>query len=249
VIAGTYTRYELVRTFRNRRFLILSLGFPLVLYFLIAEPNRNVKNLGGSGIPAPLYLMVGLVAFGAMSAVLSSGARITVERSVGWTRQLRLTPLSPRAYFATKVVTAYAMAVTTMIVMYAAGTSLGVRLPARSWLEMSALVLVGLVPFAALGLLFGHILASDAVSPTIGGTTALLSVLGGVWFPIGNGSSLHTLAQALPSFWLVQASHVATHGHAWGIRGWLVMAAWSVIFSRLAVRAYKRDLARASTTN
>ena len=29
----TYMRYELLRTFRNRRFFLLSLGFPLILYF------------------------------------------------------------------------------------------------------------------------------------------------------------------------------------------------------------------------
>ena len=38
---ATYTRYELLRTVRNRRFMILALGFPLVLYFLIAAPNRH----------------------------------------------------------------------------------------------------------------------------------------------------------------------------------------------------------------
>ena len=43
-----YTRYELLRTFRNRRFFFLSLGFPLVLYFLIAGPNRNEDDLGGT---------------------------------------------------------------------------------------------------------------------------------------------------------------------------------------------------------
>jgi ABC-2 type transport system permease protein len=37
--------------------------------------------------------MVGLAAFGTMGAVLSSGARIAAERSTGWNRQLRLTPL------------------------------------------------------------------------------------------------------------------------------------------------------------
>ena len=37
----TYTRYELLRTFRNRRFFFFALGFPLVLYFLIAGPNRD----------------------------------------------------------------------------------------------------------------------------------------------------------------------------------------------------------------
>ena len=39
--AATYTRYELLRTFRNRRFFIFSLVFPLILYFLIAGPNRD----------------------------------------------------------------------------------------------------------------------------------------------------------------------------------------------------------------
>jgi len=66
-----YTRYELLRTVRNRRFFVLSLGFPLVLYFLIASPQKNVHSLGGSGISAPMYYMVGMVAFGTMSSMLS----------------------------------------------------------------------------------------------------------------------------------------------------------------------------------
>ncbi len=41
----TYIRYELLRTFRNRRFFLLSLGFPLILYFVIASPNRHVEQL------------------------------------------------------------------------------------------------------------------------------------------------------------------------------------------------------------
>ncbi len=103
---------------RNRRFFILSLGFPLVLYFLIAGPNRNVHNLGGTGISAPLYYMVGMVAFGTMSAMLSCGARIAAERAVGWNRQLRISPLSTRAYFRAKVLTAYLMALLSMVVLY-----------------------------------------------------------------------------------------------------------------------------------
>ena len=97
----TYVRFELLRLLRNRRFFLFSLGFPLVLYFLIAGPNRNVHDLGGTGIPAPLYFMIGLAAFGTMNSVLAGGARIALDRSVGWTRQLRLTPLSPRSYLVT----------------------------------------------------------------------------------------------------------------------------------------------------
>ncbi len=127
-----YTRYELLRTLRNRRFFVLSLGFPLVLYFLIAGPNRNVHNLDGTGISAPLYYMVGMVSFGTMSGMLSSGARIAAERAVGWNRQLRISPLSTRAYLRAKVLTAYMMALLTILVLYASGAALGVSLPAGS---------------------------------------------------------------------------------------------------------------------
>ena len=49
-----YLRYELLRAFRNRRFFIFSLGFPLVLYWLIASPQRHERDLAGTGISAPL---------------------------------------------------------------------------------------------------------------------------------------------------------------------------------------------------
>ena len=44
-----YTRFELLRTFRNWRLLVFSLGFPLVLFFMIAAPNRDVHNFDGTG--------------------------------------------------------------------------------------------------------------------------------------------------------------------------------------------------------
>ena len=78
--------------------------------------------------------MVGLLTFGTMNAMLSAGSRIAVERSAGWNRQLRITPLLPRAYFRTKVLTGYATSVVTIALLYAAGFALGVRLPARDWL-------------------------------------------------------------------------------------------------------------------
>jgi len=241
---ATYTRYELLRTFRNRRFMVLALGFPLVLYVLIAAPNRHEQSLGGTGISAPLYFMVGLVSFGAMNAVLGSGARIAAERSTGWNRQLRLTPLSTRTYFRTKVMTGYALALVTILLLYAAGTVLGVRLSGGEWVRMTSLILVGLVPFTALGILFGHLLSPDSIGPALGGTTALLALLGGVWFPIGASGAMHDLAQALPSYWLVQAAHVGTGGSGWGPRGWLVIAIWSLGGAWLARRAYQRDTKR-----
>jgi ABC-2 type transport system permease protein len=239
----TYTKYELLRTFRNRRFFLFSLGFPLVLYFVIAGANRNNHNFDGTGISVPLYYMIGLTAFGTMNTVLSTGARISSERTAGWNRQLRLTPLSVRSYFRAKVITAYLTAMLTIIVLYASGVSLGVHLAGGEWARMTGLILVGLIPFIALGVLMGHLVTPDSIGPAMGGTTALLALLGGVWFPVQSGA-LHDIAQALPSYWLVQASHVSIGGSGWGTRGWVVMAAWTAILVVLAGWAYQRDTNR-----
>jgi ABC-2 type transport system permease protein len=240
----SYTRFELLRTFRSRRFFVFSLGFPLILYFVIAGPNRHDANFGGSGIPAPLYYMVGLAAFGTMSAMLSTGARIAGERQVGWNRQLRLTPLRPRAYLRAKVITAYLMALVSLALLYLSGAILGVSLPAREWLEMTLLIVVGLVPFAALGIFIGHLITVDSIGPVMGGTVSLLALVSGTWFPLGDHGFLHDLAQNLPSYWLVQASHVSFGGDAWSARGWIVVAAWTVVLVVLARWAYQRDTGR-----
>jgi len=241
--ALAYTRFELLRTLRSKRFFVMSLAFPLAIYFLIAAPNRNVTDLGGSGISAPLYYMVGLAAFGTMAAILSSGTRIAGERAVGWNRQLRLTPLRARDYFRAKVITAYLMAGLTIGLLYLSGTLLGVRLSAGEWLHMTELLLVGLIPLAALGILFGHLLTVDSIGPAVGGLTAILAFVSGTWFPLGNGL-LNTIAQCLPSYWLVQASHVALGAGGWPAKGWIVVGAWSVALSLLAARAYRRDTRR-----
>jgi hypothetical protein len=86
------------------------------MYFLLAAPQKHNHNFGGdkdtfTGLFAPLYYMTGLLGFGAMVAVMGGGARIAAERTVGWNRQLRLTPLTPRSYLRTKVLTGYLMAV------------------------------------------------------------------------------------------------------------------------------------------
>jgi ABC-2 type transport system permease protein len=238
-----YTKYELVRTLRNRRFLLLSLVIPLVLYFTIASPRAD-QTIGGTHISYALYFMVSLASFGTMSGMLSSGARIAGERSVGWTRQLRISPLRPSAYFRAKVLTAYMMALISMAAMFASGAALGVQLSAAHWLELIGLMLIGLVPFAALGITLGHMLTPDSIGPALGGGVSLLALVGGIWFPLGNSGFLYHLALYMPSYWLVQASHVALGGAPWPARGWIVIAAWTVILTRVAQRAYRRDTGR-----
>ena len=245
-----YTKFELMRTFRNVRFFIFSLAFPLLMYFLIAGPNRHVHDLGAvksagfAGYFAPLYYMVSLIAFGTMTAVMAGGARIAAERSVGWNRQLRLTPLTTRTYFRTKLITSYLMALVSIVLLYGAGILLGVRLPFHTWLQMTGLILVALIPFAAIGIMMGHLLTVDSMGPALGGLSALFAFLGGTWFPITGTGFLPQLAKSLPSYWLIQAGHVAFGSGSWPTRGWVVLGIWTAVFGLAAARAYQRDTKR-----
>ena len=160
-----YTRYELLRTFRERRLFIFSFGFPLILYFVIVAPNRNVHDIDHTGISLALYYMAGLASFGTMMSMMSSGFRIAGERQAGWTRQLRITPLSPRSYLRAKVLTGYALAGLSLGLLYIAGASMGVSLDAGTWLKMTVLIAIALLPFAALGIAVGHLLTVDSTGP------------------------------------------------------------------------------------
>ncbi len=239
----SYTRAELLRTVRNRRFLIFAVGFPLVLFWVIAGPQSDQKNFNGTGVSVVLWYMTSMAAYGSMIAVMSGGARISLERQVGWTRQLRISPLKIRTYFTTKVGVAYVTSVSVMLLLYVSGFVLGVRLPAGRWLGMTGLILLGLVPFAALGILLGHLLKADTMGPALGGGVGLLALISGFWFPITSGV-IHDIGQYLPSWWLVQASHVGVSGEAWPLLGWVVVIGWSVALTLGAARAYRRDTAR-----
>jgi ABC-2 type transport system permease protein len=241
--SSLYTRYEIVRAFRNRAFFLFSFGFPLALYFLIAEPNRHEHNFVGSGVSAPVYYMAALASFGTMASMISTGSRIAGERQVGWTRQLRISPLPATAYFRAKLLTAYVMALLSMGLLYIAGIAIGVSLPAHTWLEMTGLILVALVPFAALGILLGHLFNVDAVGPLNGGLVSLLAFVSGTWFPVTHGF-LYDIGRFLPSYWLVQAGRVAGQGHGWSALGWAVVVGWTVVLTALAVFAYRRDTER-----
>ena len=72
----------------------------------------------------------------------------------------------------------------------------------------------------------------------------MLGLLGGVWFPITGDGVMHDIAMSLPSYWLVQASHVAIGGARVGRhrldRGRGVERRRSLV----AAWAYRRDTQR-----
>ena len=181
----TYLRYEVLRTLRNRQGYIFSLIFPVILFLVIGGDQPATPPDFPGDITPITYYMVGMLGFGAMGAVLAGGARIAVDRSTGWNRQLRLSPLRPGAYLATKVAVGYLTAALTIAAMYVAGISLRrPGQPGRLDRDDACFILIGLVPFAAIGIWVGHLVKEDAMGPIMGGLMSLFALLGGSWFPI-----------------------------------------------------------------
>ena len=239
-----YLRAEGVRTLRNPRYLLFTLGIPLLLFLLIGNAYRGEV----AGVSAQTWYMINMATFGAMGAVLGTGARIAVERDAGWNRQLRLTPLTPRAYVVGKVVVGMGLALPAMLLVGAAGALTGkVHLDAGQWLEVLLVTWVALLPLAAVGVGIGYLSRGDGAQAVNSGVLLLLSMFGGLWFPLdGAPAWMSDIAHALPTYWLGQVSRAPITGSWPALAGWAVLAAWALVAARVAARRYRVDAVRAA---
>jgi len=122
---------------RDVRYLVIAVAMPIGLYLLFTG-LFGAHGQRALGLPQPVELMVAMIAYGAMWAVFSTtGPRIAHERAIGWTRQLRVTPLRPAAALSGKLLTALAAALPAMaLVALTAVLSHHVQLSAGQWLAL-----------------------------------------------------------------------------------------------------------------
>lgn len=250
----THVRYEIVRSVRNLRLMAISWTLPFVVFYAVAPENRHtltdcLSTASGHGVTDcvsfPLWFMTAMAAYGAMWATIAPGARIAIDRGKGWVRQLRTTPLRARTEVVAVVLAAYLGALPALALLYLAGVSLGVRLDAAQWLEMTGLLLAGLAPFVAIGIVFGHLVPPDAIVVADAGFVVVLALLGGAFGTLFKGGVMLMIVKLLPSYWLVQAGKTAIRSGSWPVEGWIVVAVWSLCLIAAAAFAFRRDTAPA----
>ncbi|HTS14294.1 MAG TPA: hypothetical protein VMH24_01400, partial [Candidatus Sulfotelmatobacter sp.] len=142
----TFLSIEIRRLLRNRRTVVVTIVLPIIL-FLLFSSNKRVEALSAIGLTAATT-MVGIGVYGAMLAATSGGAMVSIERSLGWSRQLRLTPLRPAAYVAIKLVVAMLLGLTSVTVVYLAGAVDGVQMAPGLWVLTGALAWLASLVFA-----------------------------------------------------------------------------------------------------
>jgi ABC-2 type transport system permease protein len=240
----TYLRMEIIRLLRNRRVLIFSILMPAILLGVIGGLYKQ-DSLNGANVAA--YIMVSMGLFGSMSGAIGSGGTIALERGIGWNRQLRLTPLAPGQYLLTKVVLSMIMALPPLLVTYAVGAiSLGVRLPAQTWISIGVASWLGALPFAALGLVIGYVAKPDSVQQVSALLYMLLALFGGIWVPAEQMPNLmRHIAEWTPAYWVGQVARSPLFHQSMNMHAIAILAAWTAGFGLLAMRRFRADTARA----
>jgi ABC-2 type transport system permease protein len=250
-VNATVLSLEVRRLLRNRRTVIFALVIPAVFFLLFglnkAYAYKRISPTGHGNVSA--FIMISMALYGAVLATTSGGAMVSIERAQGWSRQLRLTPLSPVAYIVIKMLTAMVLGAAAVIAVYVVATLSGV--PAIEpgygylWIVTPVCVWIGSLVFAAFGLFLGYLLPTENVMQYLGIALMLFAFGGGLFIPLSQFPHvIRVMAHYTPLYGLNQLVHAPLIGG--GIHMlWVANAvAWLVIFTAGAVWRFRKDTAR-----
>src|SRR6202035_2700737 len=117
-----------------------------VLLLLFGVNKVYVNERAGEG-NVSAFIMISVSLYGAALATTAGGAMVSIERAAGWSRQLRLTPLTPVAYIVVKMLTAMVLGLVSVIVVFAFGLFLGYLLPTENVMQFLGIIMA-LLSFA-----------------------------------------------------------------------------------------------------
>jgi ABC-2 type transport system permease protein len=231
---------EIRRVLRNRRTLMFIVLFPNIFFYLF-----GILNGAARGGPAMLGLvMLNMAVYGAMVGTTSGGAAVSLERSQGWSRQLRLTPMSPYAYIVMKVMVSMTLGAMAIVSTYVVGALNGVHYSPSEWILCGLASWLASFVFAAFGLFMGFLLPSENVMQFVGPLLAVMAMFGGIFIPLqALPKTLQEIAKFTPMYGVGQLARAPITGEitAWAIGG---VTVWTILFGIGAVVLFRRDTTR-----
>ncbi|MFZ6991256.1 ABC transporter permease [Curtobacterium sp. RRHDQ66] len=242
-----YVLLETKRQMRNVRAMVFTFAVPVVMLLVFGAAYGSAKD-PTTGLQYLVVTTLQMAAYGAMMAALSQAFAIVNERSIGWNRQLRVTPLSGWGFLVSKVIAAMAFAaisitVTTLVSVLALGASLD---PMR-WVAAGFGIWCGVVPFALIAILIGQFAKPAFAQPLFMVVFMGLSILGGLWVPLSVMPSwMGGVAHLLPSYWLNRIGQMGAGatGTSGMLEPALVLLGWAVALGAVIMWRYRRDAAR-----
>ena len=245
-IVAAESRAEFLKAARLPSFAIPTLAFPVLFYALFALAMGGGRALGGVTVAG--YMVATYGTFGVMGAAFAGlGVGIAVERGQGWLMVKRASPMPGIAYFAARMIMSMAFAAIIVALLFAlAATAGGVRMPAASWAALAAVLVLGALPFCAIGCALGFAAGPNSAVAVANLLYLPMAFASGLWIPIDVlPAFFQRIAPALPPYHLAQLA-LGVVGAGGGGR-WMHVAAlagFTVLFAALATAAYRRDEGR-----
>lgn len=227
-------RYEFLRLLRSPSFSVPTLLFP-ALFYLLFGVLMGSRDHGG----ATHYLLATYGVFGVMGVSLFGfGVSVALDRERGLLTWKRALPMPPGAYLLAKMAMAMVFsAIISLLLASIAVTLAGVSLSAGQWALLWLTNVLGVLPFAALGLWLGSLIGGQGAPAVVNLVYLPMAFLSGLWLPLSLlPSALAQAAPIWPSYHLAQIALRVVgkdDGHAIGLHV-AVLAGVTVIFATLA---------------
>lgn len=246
----TYLRIELARKLRNRRGLIFTVAFPVIMFLIIGGSATAVSLTGvpvaKGGVSVAAYIMVSMAMYGAMMSATQTGASVAVERAQGWSRQLRLTPLNPVVNVVIKMIAGMLFGLIAIVATFIVGAASGVHLTATQWIVsgLASWLLAGAV-FTTLGLLVGYMVPGENAAQLTSLAVVLLSFLGGLFFPLDTMPTfMQVIAKFTPVYGIGELARAPLTGQGFDLAALLNAIVWLAILIAGTVYFFRRDTKR-----
>ena len=192
-------RYEFVKMLRTRAFSLSVIGFPVMFYLLFGSSNRHGEFAR--------YLMASYSCMGVVSACLFGiGMGIAMERAQGWLELKYASPMPRLAYLAAKILNSAGFALIILMMLFLLALTVGgAHVTLWEGLRLIAVVLLGSIPFAAMGLLISLLVPANSAPGIINLIYLPMSFASGFWMPITILPHwLQRIAPGLPTYHLAQ---------------------------------------------
>jgi ABC-2 type transport system permease protein len=242
---ATYVGLDLKRQLRDRVGMFFIVALPSFMYVVF---GLGSDERVGSGNVA-MYVMTSMATYAAVTATTTVAGTATVEQTMGWGRQLALTPLRPLAIVAMKAAVAMTVAAVAVALVFAVGALTGASGSATDWLLSAVIIWIGSAMFAIYGLAICLVFRGPNTPGIASGLIVVMAFLGNLFTPM-DGLMLD-IGRLTPMYGFAALAHYPqTDG--WLPMGdhdplWLPVAnvlAWTVIFATLALWGIRRSRAR-----
>lgn len=236
-------RAEFLKLVRLPAYAIPTIAFPVIFYlfFAVLVPQPDAAA-------AARYLLASFGAFGAIGAALFGfGVGVATERGQGWIAVKRASPMPPSAYVVAKAAGSLAFATIICALMFGVAAFAGhVTMHATQWLALCAVLVIGTLPFCAIGLALGMIVRPNSAAAVVNLIYLPLSFCAGLWIPIAQlPHGVRAAAPLLPTYHLGQLALDVVgfgQGATWIHAG--ALALWAALGAGVAVWAFARDEGR-----